>query len=246
MIMSCSLVAAAQEDTIAVRTSQDNPVIAEEVPIGIKDGKVHLDFDIPFYRRFEKDREEMELHMLGIGALKSFSPAPYSFNALRSLDIFAYGTDDISLGRSWLFSWGAGIAWKTFTLTGDTAMYKTDDGKIATGPYPEGSVPKLSRLRVFSFGFPLLFSCNVWNGFGFSLGPIVNLNVDSCINKKYYVNGAKQKDKYKHTYCNLVTADLMFQLNLKEVALWVKYSPVNLMDRSYWPEIQTVSFGIAL
>lgn len=212
----------------------------------VKDGRVHLDFDIPFYHKFDRHRDHMDLHMLGIGAMKSFAPAPYSFNPFNSLDIFGYVTDDVRMGGSCFFSWGAGIGWKTFTLTGDTAMFKTADGKIGTGPYPEGTVPKLSRLRVFSFGFPLMFSCNVGNGFGFSLGPIIDLNVDSCINKKYYYNGKKLKDKYKNAHCNLATVDLMFQLNLKKVGLWVKYSPMSIMDTAYWPEIQTLSFGVAL
>jgi len=238
----------AHGDSLKVEKTDSMQVIriSESSAIDINDGKVHMDFDIPFYDRFSRKKTKMDLHMLGFGAMKSFSESPFSFNTSKSLDIFAFCTDDLYMGESWFFSWGAGIEWKTFTLTGDTAMYKAADGKIVTGPYPEGSVPKLSRLRVFSFGIPLLFSCNVWNGFGFSFGPVIDLNVDSCINQKYYYSGSKQKDKYKHVHCNFATVDLMFQLNLKEVGIWMKYSPVSLMDKAYWPDIQTLSFGIAL
>ena len=123
-------------------------------------------------------------------------------------------------------------------------MNMSDNGAITIGPFPEGTSPKISRLTVFSFNMPLLYSCN-WGGFGFTVGPVVNLNASSSIVNKYSINGDGQKDKFKHVHCNLVTVDALFQLNLKYFSIYAKYSPMNLMDKKYWPEFTTWTFGIA-
>ena len=70
-------------------------------------------------------------------------------------------------------------------------------------------------------------------GFGFTIGPVVNLNACSSIVNKYRLNDEKQKDKYKRAHCNLATVDLMFQLNFRDVGVYAKYSPMNIMDTDY-------------
>jgi len=232
-----------QTDTVYVR---DTTVIINkiEIPDTITFSHHGFDFDKPFYKKFFDD-DDSPVGNIGLGALKTNSTAPFDFNPYNSLEVFFYGLEEIHKGHSW-FSYGAGMTWKNFTLTGDTAMSKLTDGSIGTGPFPEGSVPKLSRLRVLSFSFPLLYSYEIGNGFGFTLGPVVNLNAGSCINTKYTVNGNKQKDKYQKVHANIATVDLMFELNLKVISLYAKYSPLAPMDKAYWPDFQYFSFGIAL
>ena len=77
------------------------------------------------------------------------------------------------------------------------------------------------------------------------MGPVLNLNASRSIVNKYTVNGERQKDKYKNAHCNLVTVDAMFQINLKFVSVYVKYSPMSVMDKKYWPEFQTWTIGIS-
>ena len=43
----------------------------------------------------------------------------------------------------------------------------------------------------------------------------------------------------------LLTVDAMFQINLKYFSIYAKYSPMNVMDKKYWPEFTTWTFGIA-
>jgi len=235
----------AQTTTVEIIVEEDT--LTTKAPVTISDGKLHFDFDVPFYDRITGRCDDgFELHLLGLGAIKANSPSPFDFSTPNSIEVFCYGTDDIRLGNHFQFDYGMGFDWKNLTMTGVQCMTKDTDGSIAVVDYPENAIPKLSRLRIFSIGFPLLLSCDVTNGFGFSMGPIVNLNTSSCINTKYTVGSTKQKDKYKNVHCNLATVDLFFELNLKEVGLWVKYSPMNAMDKSYWPEIQTLSFGISI
>ena len=73
----------------------------------------------------------------------------------------------------------------------------------------------------------------------------MNFNAASSIVNKFSVDGEKDKDKIKNVHCNLLTVDAMFQINLKYFSIYAKYSPMNVMDKKYWPEFTTWTFGIA-
>ena len=38
----------------------------------------------------------------------------------------------------------------------------------------------------------------------------------------------------------------MVQLNLRDVSVYGRYSPMNVMDKKYWPEFTTWSVGVAV
>mgnify|MGYP004552504441 CR=1 FL=1 len=46
--------------------------------------------------------------------------------------------------------------------------------------------------------------------------------------------------------CNIASVDLMFQLNFRDVGVYVKYSPMNIMDTDYWPEFKHWAIGLTL
>lgn len=223
--------------TVAVRTGRDNAKMLE-------DGRVHLDFDIPFYKKLKKKPCEVEVGTFYVGSNFTNAARPYDFSPQNSMEFAFFMLDSNTKGRS-TFSLGPGFAWRNFAITGDRLLYKADDGTIPFGSYPVGASPKVSKLRVFSISFPMLYTCNFGNGFGITLGPVVNLNANSSIVNKYRTNDEKQKDKYKNVHCNAVTVDAMAQLNLKYFSIYAKYSPMSLMDKKYWPEFQTWTIGIS-
>lgn len=168
-------------------------------------------------------------------ALISTDSDVMNFKTQRSYEIFLdlSSNDFRSDSGRHLFSYGVGLSWKNFSMT-KGMMYKDDEGIIHPNvEWPEHSDPKVSKPKVFSVTFPITYSCNVASGFGFTIGPVVNLNAYSSIVNKYRLNDEKQKDKYKRAHCNLATVDLMFQLNFKDVGVYAKYSPMNIMDTDY-------------
>ncbi len=215
--------------------------------ITLSDGKVHLDFDIPFYDRVSKKKVKGAVDPLTFmtGVLMTNAPQSLDFNPYNSLEISFYLMDNIwTRGRS-AFHWGVGMGWKNFAITSPRAMMVGEDGKILTGSYPEGSTHKLSKLTVYSVSFPILYTCSFANGVGFSMGPVLNINGGASIKNKYKdAKENKQKDKYKDVHANMITADLMFQLNFNGFGLYVKYSPMELMDTAYWPAFRYISLGI--
>ncbi len=250
-----TLSASAQNlDTLlVVKTTGANDTTRTEVEVLARvdtlgtfdDGRVHLDFDIPFYRKIKMYNHDL-VGSFYVGSNITDSKAPFDFSPQNSMEFAFYLLDSKTMGRS-TFSWGPGFTWRNYALTGSSLMMKDDtDGSIDMGKYRDGATPKVSKLRVFSINIPLLYSCDVYHGFGFTVGPVVSLNAGSSIVNKYMMNGEKMKDKYKNVHCNTVTVDAMVQLHLKYFSIYAKYSPMSVMDKNYWPEFQTWTVGIAL
>ena len=231
-------------------SAQEKTDTCQTVSISPENGHVHLDFDIPFYRKIKKSGTSAEVGSAGVGAIFSGSKAPLDFSPQNSLEFFYYALDSHSSGRS-TFSFGPGITFRNLGLTGGNVMSMSEDGLISVAPSQGSRALKISKLRVFSLNAPLLYSFDFGGGFGFTLGPVVNLNAGSSIVNKYNLNDEQEdmmlekKDKYKRVHCNIITVDAMFQLNLKYFSIYAKYSPMNLMDKKYWPEFTTWSIGIA-
>lgn len=209
-----------------------------------------LDFNVPFYSKVVTKsyghRYKVEPGNFGMALLNVNSGNP-DFKTQRSYEVFLnLCTDDFKLSRSVTFNYGLGFSWKNFAMTKNGMMTKDDDGNIRIGGWPEKAEPKVSKLRVFSVTFPLILSVNAYRGVGFSVGPVVNLNASSSIVNKYRLNDEKQKNKYKRAHCNLATVDVMFQLNIRDVGFYAKYSPMNIMDTGYWPEFKHWAIGLTL
>lgn len=230
---------------------QANVKVVEDEGLTVRGGHF-LDFDIPFYGKIKKrsrtfDRNWVERPNLGFAFLKADGASPYDFSVQNSYELFAVlEMDSYRLSRMSTLSWGVGVDWKNFAMSGRSAMVKDDSGKILIMPYPERSDPKMSKLRLVSVILPFYYSCAFGRGWGFTLGPVLNYNAYSSIVNKYTIDGEKQKDRYKKVHCNTFTVDLVYQLNIRDITLFVKYCPMPLMDKTYWPDWRYGSAGIAL
>ncbi|MBR0531543.1 MAG: hypothetical protein IJJ96_02955, partial [Bacteroidales bacterium] len=182
---------------------------------------------------------------VGAGALVSESGGTLGFSPQNSLEFWGFLPWSYTKGRH-SFTYGPGVGFKNFGITGNKAMIMTEDGSITIGRFKEGAIPMISRLTIFNVNMPLLYSLGFGKGYGITLGPVVNLNASSSIVNKYTFDGDKKKDKYKYVHCNLVTVDAMIQLNLRDVSVYGRYSPMNVMDKKYWSEFSTWSVGIAV
>lgn len=260
-IVLCAVSVEAQEvvDTLAVdckdcdsgvKTVVKTVVTTESSEVSQTGDHHLLDFDIPFYCKVKKSRKPsfwLDRPNLGVALLQARSSDPYDFDIQNSYEIFVnVELDSWRLSRRSSLALGLGVDWKNFVMTGRNSIVKGETGEILLTPYPEKSDPRSSKLRLASVAMPLTYSCAFGQGYGFTLGPVLNVNAYSSIVNKYSLDGEKQKDKYKKVHCNTFTVDLMFQLNIKDITLFVKYCPVPLMDKSYWPEWQYASAGIAL
>ena len=193
------------------------------------------------------------------------------FDLIASLGVgftTAVGTADgvsIPVGPSWEFMWdiaqikirpwkernhyfntGIGLDWRNYRMTDQNRFVEQADGQIVVAPYPEGSNPKFSRMKVLSLTVPFTYSYYPYNhGLfrGFELGLVLNHNVYSSIKTRYSVNGENQKDFTKGLHKNPVTVDFMVKLQMNHFGFYAKYSPCNVLDTAYGPKFKSVSFG---
>ena len=181
----------------------------------------------------------------------------------------AVGTADnvsIPVGPSWEFMWdiahiqirpwkernhyfntGFGLDWRNYRMTDLNRFVEQPDGQIVVSPYPQGSNPKFSRIKVLSLTVPFTYSYYPYKqGLfrGFEVGPVLNFNVYSSIKTRYSVNGEDQKDFTKGLHKNPVTLDFMVKMQMNHFFFYAKYSPCNVLDTAYGPKFKSVSFGI--
>ena len=138
---------------------------------------------------------------------------------------------------------GVGVDWRNYRIGDRQQFVKADDGTVSAEPLPNGSDPQFSRIKVFSLTFPVRY--HYYNkGWGFSLGPVFNLNTYASIKTRYKLNGDKQKTVYKHIHQAPFTVDVMGTFVTPLLNFYAKYSPCNVLDTTYGPKIHSVSFGI--
>lgn len=172
----------------------------------------------------------------------------------------------IPVGPSWEFMWdiaqiqirpwkernhyfytGFGLDWHNYRMTDQNRFVEQPDGQIVTTPYPQGSNPDFSRIKVLSLTVPFTYGFFPFKqGLfrGFEIGPVLNFNVYSSIKTRYSIDGEKQKDITKGLHRNPVTVDLMVKLQMKYFNIYAKYSPCNVLDTAYGPKFRSVSFGV--
>ena len=172
----------------------------------------------------------------------------------------------IPVGPSWEFMWdiaqiqvrpwkernhyfytGFGLDWRNYRMTDQNRFVEQPDGRIVTTPYPQGSNPDFSRIKVLSLTVPFTYGFFPFKqGLfrGFEIGPVLNFNVYSSIKTRYSIDGEKQKDITKGLHRNPVTVDLMVKLQMKYFNIYAKYSPCNVLESAYGPKFRSVSFGV--
>lgn len=211
-----------------------------------------MDFDLPFSMQYPEKhkstggRTSIDLGNICVGPLFTRSAFPYDFNPSKSCEISIFGTSKGKIAPGFQYALGVGVDWKNFAITNGNILHDSPAGPVTEFYRGDISSRPISKLKVFSVTFPVLFSVNIVNGFGFSFGPIINLNTSAWIKNKYMVEGQLNKDRIRTPYTNLLTVDIMAQINIKSISLFAKYSPMSILDKAYWPEFEHFSIGIAL
>lgn len=222
-------------------------LLAQETP-------ARMDFDLPFSsRHFEKpkntnaqSKSSIDIGNICLGPLFTQSGYPYDFNPSKSFEVALLFTKKNRITNGFWFCYGVGLDWRNFAITNGNLLSNNAGDPVIPRLGISSYDSAISKLKVFSVDFPLLFSVNIVNGFGLTFGPVINLNTDSWIKNKTTSNGHTGKEKFNTPQANLLTVDIMAQINIKSISLFAKYSPMSLMDKAYWPEFEHFSIGIAL
>ena len=171
---------------------------------------------------------------------------------------------DVSMGSSWeittpTFGWayypwntetslsiGLACSWRNYRMTGKHRFVKDAGTDMYIDSYPEGADIQFSRIKVFSWAVPVMFTHETRNKFSFSLGAIVNFNTHASLKTRYKLDGQEYKLTDNNIHQTPVTVDLQASIGYKSVGFYVKYSPCKVLDTAYGPEFTALSVGLVL
>ncbi len=204
-------------------------------------------FSILLNRQSKKNKYSVDIVMdLGLGWNDALAaPAAMDVRTFSSWEIWW-----IITRASWRpfansrhsFSAGFGLDWRNYRMTNGTTRFDKQGGTLLLTDYPADSRGKYSRIKVFSLNFPLQYHFKTRHA-GFSVGPVVNLNVHSSVRTKYVYDGHRHREKANDVHVTPVTVDLMGTVTLFGVTGYVKYCPMNVLDTQYAPKFKSISFG---
>ena len=271
MMVTATTAFAAENDTLIIEKPQRVTIITSDslqsIRVKGKEGDNHFDYQNTI-QLIDSNYVSTETYNKSLWDLMPFvkkkdgeKRGTMEFALIASLGVgftTAVGTADqvsIPVGPSWEFMWDiASIRirpWKErahyFNTGFGLDFVEQSDGQIVVTPYPQGSNPDFSRIKVLSLTVPFTYSYYPYKkGFfrGFEVGPVLNFNVYSSIKTRYSLNGEDQKDFTKGLHRNPVTVDLMVKLRMKYFGFYAKYSPSNVLDTTYGPKFKSMSFGV--
>lgn len=225
--------------------------VSSSEPVVTKERSSNWDFNIPFRKQkkyIRRRHNEFVIKDFKLG-LSKVTNAPENLNANMAS---SWEITTPSLGWAYYpwysktsFSIGIACSWRNYRMTGKNRFIK-EGSEITLGKYPEGADIEFSRIKVFSWSIPLMFSYESSNKLGFSLGTIVNLNTHASLKTRYKLDGEKIKLTDNNIHQTPVTIDFQASISCKSVGIYVKYSPCNILDTSYGPKFSALSAGIIL
>ena len=150
--------------------------------------------------------------------------------------------------RSIGFSLGIGIDWRNYRMSGgNIRMIPNGEGGVGLAPYPEGSLPKSSRIKVFSLGIPLLYSQRIAKRTYLQAGAIVNFNTHASLLTKYTSpEGNSISESTNSIHHRRVTVDYFGSFTWHGIGMYARYSPHNVLLGHGSPRINPLSVGIIL
>lgn len=152
--------------------------------------------------------------------------------------------------HGWNLSLGVGIDWRNYRSTTGT-MYVADGGKISASAFSPGTDYRFSRIKIFSLQFPLLATkyfgrSSLGYRPSFSFGPVFNWNSHgSVLNSWRDADGTVYKTSDKHIGQRKFTIDLMAQLSMGPVGVYVRYSPYKVLTGATAPDFHSLSAGFS-
>lgn len=173
-------------------------------------------------------------------------PASANLSTFRSWELWWVITQyEYWATRHHAFTVGLGVDWRNYRMHDDVRFALDNAEHLGLTGYPDGVSPQFSRIKVFSLTFPVQYMFKAGK-FGFSLGPVINLNTHASVLSKWKEDGRTVKESRKDIHVNPVTVDFMTTLRGPFGNYYLKYSPSYLVKDSWGLRFHTLSFGVFL
>lgn len=144
-----------------------------------------------------------------------------------------------------MFALGVGVDWRNYRMTGER-RFAMRDGTVTLEGYDEGQNPLDSRLKTFSLQFPVSY-VHTFNRYAkVGLAVILDANLYGSL-KSHYTDAEGTKHE---TFRKCSSAIRKFSVDFKAtvqfcpfVALYCKYSPMDVFKSDRGPEFTPLSAG---
>ncbi len=189
---------------------------------------------------------------LNIGMVKALDqPSGLDLQWSKSFEISWLNTLGVRYShKSISVSLGIGLDWRNYKMTTtDHYMISPGSGQITISPYPDGAHHGGSRIKVFSLGFPLLFTQHIpRTTLALTAGGIFNINTHASLKSTYEnANGHKIEEYSEGIGRRIVTFDLYGAITFyKGNGLYIRYSPQSALKTPMTPKFNPLSIGITL
>lgn len=209
------------------------------------------DFTIPFVGKKKKSRKYFitrDITSISIGmvnAVKGSDPLNIDMGASYEVSVDNVVRTFYNLTPSTSVSIGAGVRWRNYRMTGNTRFVK-EGNNLVLDNYPEGADVKFSRLKTFSISVPVMFNQAINHHVAISLGTVINVNTYGSLKTRYTLGDEKMVEKSKNIHQNRTTVDFTAILRFKQIGIYAKYSPSNVLNTEFGPKFNSYSAGISL
>ena len=209
------------------------------------------DFTIPFVGKKKESRKYFiirDITSISIGmvnAVKGSDPLNIDMGASYEVSIDNVVRTFYNLTPSTSVSIGAGVRWRNYRMTGNTRFVK-EGNNLVLDNYPEGADVKFSRLKTFSISVPVMLNQAINHQVAISLGTVINTNTYGSLKTRYTLGDEKMVEKSKNIHHNRTTVDFTAILRLKQIGIYAKYSPSNVLNTEFGPKFNSYSAGISL
>lgn len=254
-IFSFALMCAAMLVSSQVYAGVNESEVMEETANVAKDGD--KDFDITEEPLFGKAKGDNYFCMakglgLGLGFVGTLgTPDDMKTNMDRSIEV---DWDIINLGYKFKgnnsVSLGLGLLWRNYRMTNDKCFWLDSNKEVKIANYGAGTDGKFSRLHSFSLTLPVLYR-HAWNS-GWNVTAGAEMQISNLKSKYYSVKTRIDAGEIENTSVmrgvkfNPFTVNAIACAAYKHVGLYVRYSPMDILDNGYGPSFQSISVGFRL
>lgn len=189
---------------------------------------------------------------LNIGLVKALDqPDGLDLQWAKSFEISWLNTLAVRYShKSIAVSLGVGLDWRNYnTTTRNHYMIPDDNTGISIMPYPDGVTPGNSRIKIFSLGFPLLYTQKIpGTKLSITAGGIFNINTHASLKTTYKNEWGNSVEEYSEGIRRRkVSFDIYGSIHLyKGVGIYARYSPQSVLSGVSVPKFQPISVGISL
>ena len=155
-------------------------------------------------------------------------------------------------GPTTSFNLGFGMDWRNYKIsTPDYRFVGSATGGVEMTPYPEGSTPRNSRIKIFTLSMPLmikqkmpfrLFGSQQWLAVGASLGYSPH---GSILTRWSDESGHKDKQSNSKIGHRRWSYELIGMAGISsQVAVYLRYQPMSVLSGAGQPDFKSLSTGL--